>query len=158
MHERAKEFTECAAARYDIEPDVVEFEEGTKTAADAASAIGCETAQIASSLVFTVDNELVVSVTSGANRVDETVLAESFGADSAAVEMADPDRIRETLGWVIGGVPPICHETSVPMVMDRTLLSFDEVWAAAGTPTSVFPIDPETLHALTGSSLVTFDR
>ncbi|ELY99627.1 hypothetical protein C480_20204 [Natrialba aegyptia DSM 13077] len=96
-----------------------EFSEGTKTAAAAADAVGCDVAQIASSLVFEADGEPVVVVTSGANRVDEDRVAEAMGADS--VGMADADRIRELLGWSIGGVPPICHDSDVPVLFDPTL-------------------------------------
>ncbi len=157
MHERASEFTDRVQDRYGFEPAVVEFPEGTKTAEAAADAIGCETAQIASSLAFNVEGELVVSITSGANRVSEDTLADTFDADPEVVEMADPDRVRETLGWSIGGVPPICHDADVPIALDRSLLTYDEVWAAAGTPSAVFPIDPVQLHDLTGADLVDFD-
>lgn len=155
MHERAVEFLECAADRYGFEPPVREFPEGTKTAADAADAIGCETAQIASSLAFDVDGDLVVVVTSGANRVSEGRLAAHFETSPTSVSMADPDRIRETLGWAIGGVPPICHETSVPTLFDRSLSDFETVWAAAGTPSAVFSIAPERLCELADAEAAT---
>ncbi|WP_066382178.1 YbaK/EbsC family protein [Halalkalicoccus paucihalophilus] len=146
MHPRAVGFSERAAEEHGLEITVEEFPEGTKTAADAAEAVGCDVAQIASSLVFAADDEPVVVVTSGANRVDEDALAEALGADS--VGMADADRIRETLGWSIGGVPPICHDSEVPVLFDPTLSGFETVWAAAGTPKAVFPIDPTRLTEL----------
>ena len=145
MHPRAETFSEQARETYDFDPAVEEFPEGTKTAEDAAAAVGCDVAQIASSLVFDVDGSLIVSVTSGANRVDEAALAEAVDADPDDASMADPDRIREQLGWSIGGVPPFCHERTVPVVVDETLLEFETVWAAAGTPQAVFPIDPDRL-------------
>ncbi|SDQ90692.1 YbaK/EbsC family protein [Natronobacterium texcoconense] len=145
MHPRISEFVERARDEYGFEPDVEEFPEGTKTAADAADAVGCDVAQIASSLAFDLEGSLVVSVTSGANRVNEAALADHFGNPDADVEMADPERIKETLGWSIGGVPPFPHESDVPVVIDETLLEYDTVWAAAGTPTAVFPIDPREL-------------
>lgn len=148
MHQRASEFAERARSEHGFDPDVMEFPEGTKTAADAAEAVGCEVGQIASSLAFDVDGDLVVSVTSGANRVSEPALAAAFDASPGDVSMADADRIKATLGWSIGGVPPFCHETAVPVVMDETLLEFDTVWAAAGTPEAVFPIDPERLRRI----------
>ncbi len=151
MHERAAEFKAQAEEAYGLDVDVHEFPEGTKTAADAAEAIGCEVAQIASSIVMVAD-ELVVVVTSGANRVSETKLADLRDAEDART--ANPDEIQEALGWSIGGVPPLCHETDLPTYMDETLLSFEEVWAAAGTPSSVFPIDPERLCELTGATVV----
>lgn len=151
MHERIEHFVERAYEDYGFEPDVVEFPEGTKTAADAAAAIGCDVSQIASSIAFEVDDDLVVAVTSGANRVSESALAEHFDVDPTDVTMAEPDRIRETLGWSIGGVPPICHERRVPVVMDETLFDHEEVWAAAGTPQAVFPIEPDRLRDLAGA-------
>lgn len=150
MHPRAESFVAAARDRHEFDPRVEEFDAGTRTAEDAAAAIGCRVAQIASSLVFEADGELVVVVTSGANRVDERRLAVAHGAD--AVSMADPDRVRTELGWAIGGVPPICHETSVPVYVDETLLEFDTVWAAAGTPEAVFPVESETLLDLTGGT------
>ncbi|ADJ15291.1 YbaK/EbsC family protein [Halalkalicoccus jeotgali] len=146
MHPRAAEFRERAAEEHGLEIDVEEFPEGTKTAADAAAAVGCEVAQIASSLVFLADDDPIVVVTSGANRVDEDALARALGADS--VGMAGTDRIRETLGWSIGGVPPICHDSQLPVLFDPTLSGFETVWAAAGTPQAVFPVDPERLKRL----------
>jgi prolyl-tRNA editing enzyme YbaK/EbsC (Cys-tRNA(Pro) deacylase) len=145
MHERAKEFETRAADRYGFEVDVHEFPEGTKTAADAADAIGCDVAQIASSLVFRVDEDLVVIVTSGANRVSEAELAELCDTSLSAVAMADADAIRETVGWSIGGVPPFCHESDLSVYLDETLTEFETVWAAAGTPKAVFPISPDEL-------------
>ncbi len=147
MHPRAEEFSKRARERYGFDPEVEEFPEGTKTAAEAAEAVGCDVAQIASSLAFDVDGDLVVSVTSGANRVSEAALGAQFDASTDDVSMADVDRIRETLGWSIGGVPPFCHETAVPVLIDETLLEFDTVWAAAGTPEAVFPIGPAELRA-----------
>jgi prolyl-tRNA editing enzyme YbaK/EbsC (Cys-tRNA(Pro) deacylase) len=153
MHPRSQEFAERAATELDIDVDVHEFEEGTKTAADAAEAIGCDVAQIASSLVFEVDGDPVVVVTSGANRVDEDRLADAL--DATAAEMADPHTVREATGYSIGGVPPFCHEGDVPVVVDETLLGFEEVWAAAATPEAVFPIAPDRLVELAGASSIT---
>ncbi len=146
MHSRTEAFVERSRREYDFDPSVEEFPEGTKTAEDAANAIGCSVAQIASSLAFDVGDRLVVAVTSGANRVDEGALAAYLGVDESAVSMADPDRIKTELGWSIGGVPPFCHDRDVPVVIDETLLEFDTVWAAAGTPMAVFSIDPSTLR------------
>ena len=147
MHPRAETFADRAADEYDLEVEVFEFPEGTKTAADAAEAIGCEVAQIASSIVVDVDGELVVAITSGANRVDLAAVAELFDAAEERTTMADPDRVDEEIGWAIGGVPPICHERDVPILFDPTLLTFETVYTAAGTPQAVFPIDPETLRS-----------
>jgi prolyl-tRNA editing enzyme YbaK/EbsC (Cys-tRNA(Pro) deacylase) len=146
MHERAAEFTAQAHEEYDVDVEVHEFDEGTKTAADAADAIGCDVAQIASSIVVVADGDPVVVVTSGANRVDLDAIAERRGASDA--RMAEPDEVKEATGWSIGGVPPICHENGVPVLLDETLLDHDEVWAAAGTPTAVWPIEPGRLREL----------
>jgi prolyl-tRNA editing enzyme YbaK/EbsC (Cys-tRNA(Pro) deacylase) len=153
MHPRAEEFTERVEDRYGFEVEVYEFPEGTKTAADAAEAVGCSVEQIASGIVLSADGDLVVSVTSGANRVDGAKIADRVGVDPDTVSMADADEIKATLGWSIGGVPPFCHETAVPVFLDETLLAFDEVWAAAGTPEAVFPIDPETLVELADATV-----
>jgi len=154
MHETAAQFGERALDRYGFEVEVHEFPEGTKTAADAADAIGCDVAQIASSIVMLVDGELVVSVTSGANRVSEAKLASAVGAPRSEVGTASPGEIKETLGWTIGGVPPFCHDTEVTVVMDETLLEHETVWAAAGTPDAVFPVAPERLRELSGAEPV----
>ena len=154
MHPRTEEFKECAEDRYGLEIDVHEFPEGTKTAADAADAVGCDLAQIASGIVLDAAGDLVVVVTSGANRVSESKLAAERDIDAASVSMADADDIKETLGWTIGGVPPFCHETDVPVYMDETLTQHDEVWAAAGTPEAVFPIPPAELRELADAAVV----
>ncbi len=149
MHPRVSTFVAHARQEYGFDPQVSEYPRGTKTAADAAAAIGCAVGQIASSLAFDVDGELVLVVTSGANSVDETALGEWFDADPDTVSMADPDRIKDTLGWAIGGVPPFCHDRPVPTVIDEDLLEYETVWAAAGTPRAVFAIDPARLERLT---------
>ncbi|WP_255196113.1 YbaK/EbsC family protein [Halorarius litoreus] len=150
MHQRAVEFRRAARDRHGFDPEVHEFPEGTKTAADAAAAISCDVAQIASSIAVDTDDGLAVVVTSGANRVDLEKVADLL--DVQQVEMADAGDIKAVLGWSIGGVPPFCHETSVPVLLDETLLSFDEVWAAAGTPEAVFPLSPDQLRELSGGT------
>jgi prolyl-tRNA editing enzyme YbaK/EbsC (Cys-tRNA(Pro) deacylase) len=142
MHERAVAFRDRAREQYGVDVEVHEFPEGTKTAEDAAEAVGCELAQIASSIALVADR-LVVVVTSGASRVDTRKLATLRGVHEA--RMAEPDEVAETLGWSIGGVPPFCHDTEVPVYLDETLSEYGTVWAAAGTPEAVFPIDPETI-------------
>lgn len=151
MHPRAEEFERRARAEHGIEIDVHEFPEGTKTAAEAAEAVGCSVEEIASGIVLSADGDLVVSVTSGANRVDTAKIADLLGVDGPAVSMADAEDVKATLGWSIGGVPPFCHETDVPVFLDETLAGFDRVWAAAGTPEAVFPIDPEGITAAAGA-------
>ena len=150
MHPRVREFSDAVRDRYGIEIEPYEFDEGTKTAEDAAEAIGCDVAQIASSLVFVADGDPVIIVTSGANRVSEDRLADALGADS--VRMAEPDEVRAATGWSIGGVPPFCHESDLPVLLDETLLAHDEVWAAAGTPQGVFPIAPDRIVEIAGAT------
>lgn len=157
MHSTAAAFAEVARERHGFDPDVTEFPAGTKTAADAAAAIGCEVAQIASSIVLVVDEgtgdeRVVVSVTSGANRVDTGKLAGH--ADGETARMAEPDEVKAATGWSIGGVPPFCHESSLPVFVDETLTTFETVWAAAGTPDAVFPVEPERLVALADGTVV----
>jgi prolyl-tRNA editing enzyme YbaK/EbsC (Cys-tRNA(Pro) deacylase) len=153
LHPRAADFRDEARRRYGFEVDVHEFDaEETKTAALAAERVGCEVAQIASSLIFDADGELVVAITSGANRVSEDRLADHFGVES--VSMASPERIAEEVGWSIGGVPPLCHESDLPTVFDPTLAEYDTVWGACGTPASMFPVDPETLRDLADATVV----
>ncbi|WP_276301114.1 YbaK/EbsC family protein [Halorussus lipolyticus] len=153
MHERAAEFADRADREYDFEVEVKEFPEGTKTAEDAAEAIGCDVAQIASSIAMQAGDRLVVVVTSGANRVSEAKLAGLLGLDEDDVAMANAGEIKAALGWSIGGVPPFCHDAEVPVYLDETLTEFETVWAAAGTPEAVFPIDPEELRTLSGAEV-----
>lgn len=157
MHERAAEFAAQAGERYDLDVAVEEFpDHGTPTAEDAAAAVGCEVAQIVKSLVFHVGGDVdgpVVCLTAGTNRVSEAKLAAEFGIDPGDVGMASPEEVREATGWAIGGVPPICHATDVPTLLDPTLRGFDEVWAAAGTPDAVWPVDPERLRGVTGATV-----
>lgn len=153
MHPRAEEFAQRARERHDFDPQIEEFPEGTRTAADAAAAIGCAVGQIASSLVFGVGNDLAVVVTSGANRVSEARIAAALGVAEETVDMADADRVRTVVGWSIGGVPPFCHATDLPVLVDRDLTDHETVWAAAGTPAAVFPLPPERLVELSGATV-----
>lgn len=160
MHERAAEFAARARDRYGVDLDVLEFDAGTETAAAAADAVGCDTAAIASTIVVSLsggdvdadEERLVAAITSGANRLDLDAVAAHFGAAEAA--MADPARIRDVVGWSIGGVPPLCHDAALPTVFDPTLAGYDTVYGAAGTPSAVFAIDPERLAALAEATTV----
>ena len=166
MHERAAEFAARARDRYGVDLEVVEFDAGTETAAAAAEAVGCDTAAIASTIVVSLSggdaeagtggdadgDRLVAAITSGANRLDLDAVAAHFGADDAA--MADPERIRDVVGWSIGGVPPLCHDAALPSVFDPTLAEYDTVYGAAGTPSALFAIDPERLAALADATTV----
>src|SRR6187431_2575689 len=126
----------AAARNAGLEISVETFPEGTKTAPDAARAIGCEVGQIVKSLVFVADGEPVLALTSGANRVDVGRLATVAGASEA--RRADPEEARAATGFAVGGTPPFGHPEPVRTFLDRDLLAFEEVWAAAGTPDAVF--------------------
>jgi prolyl-tRNA editing enzyme YbaK/EbsC (Cys-tRNA(Pro) deacylase) len=142
---------EEAARSLGLDIAVRRFPEGTRTAADAARAIGCEVAQIVKSLVFVADGTALVALTSGANRADVAKLRVLTGAEE--VRRADPDEARSATGFAIGGTPPFGHPRPLRMLMDLDLLDFEEVWAAAGTPHAVFPIHPRRLLEVTGAEV-----
>lgn len=132
-----------AAARLGLSVDVREFPEGTKTAADAARAVGCDVGQIVKSLVFMAGERPFVALTSGPNRADTARLSELMGG--VAVRRATPEEARQATGFAIGGTPPFGHPRPLPVFVDRDLLGHQVLWAAAGTPRSVFPITPVDL-------------
>lgn len=130
-----------------------EFPEGTRTAEDAARAIGCEVGQIVKSLVFLLDGTPVMALVSGRNRLDERRLAAAL--DGEVVRRADAAVVREATGFPIGGVPPFGHASALATVIDADLTAYDEVWAAAGTPRDVFPVAPGDLVRVTGGAVAT---
>ena len=132
------------------------FPEGTKTAQDAADAIGVAVGQIVKSLVFAVDGEIVMAYVSGANQLDEKKLA--IAAGGAKCARVDADAVRAATGFPIGGVPPLGLATQLRIFMDPDLLHYDEVWAAAGTWNDVFPIDPRDLQRVTNGVVVEIKR
>ncbi|CAM5468148.1 aminoacyl-tRNA deacylase [Streptomyces avidinii] len=143
-------FAEALAA-LGLEPGVRSFPDGTRTAADAAAAIGCELSQIVKSLIFAADGVPVLVLMDGASRVDVEAVRRELGA--TAVTRADAALVRETTGYAIGGVPPFGHRTRTRVLADRSLLAHDVVWAAAGTPHTVFPMAPRELIAHAGAVL-----
>jgi len=153
MSDALDRFVEAARAA-GIDPDVRRFPQGTRTAADAARAIGCEVAQIVKSLVFAADDEPILAFTSGANRVDVDRLATLAGAVS--VRRATPEEARAATGFAVGGTPPLGHPRPLRSWFDPALLGFDEVWVAAGTPDSVFAMAPRELLARTGATPADF--
>ncbi|MDH3714726.1 MAG: YbaK/EbsC family protein [Gammaproteobacteria bacterium] len=128
---------------------VQELSDSTRTAADAAAALGCEVAQIAKSLVFkdAADGTALLIIASGANRVDEARVGELL---STRIVKADADYVRGMTGYAIGGVPAVGHREALTTIIDRDLLQYDTIWAAAGTPHSVCEIPSHELAALTG--------
>ena len=127
------------------------FPEGTRTAVDAARAVGCELGQIVKSLVFLAAGKPVVALVSGSNRLDERRLAAVAGDP---VAKADAETARAATGYAIGGVPPFGHATEVSVFMDRDLLRYPAVWAAAGRPDSVFEIEPARLRELSNAVVI----
>ena len=143
-----------AAARKGVTLEVHVFSESTHTAEEAAAAVGAELGQIVKSLVFVAPDsdgtlEAVICLVSGPNRVDLARLAAVTG--DADVRRANANEARELTGFTIGGIPPIGHAGPVRVVMDPDLGRFQVVWAAAGTPTAVFPVPPATLRMLSNA-------
>jgi len=150
----AEERFAARAAELGVDVAVRSFPDGTRTAAEAASAIGCTVAAIVKSLVFIADGAAVLALTSGANRVDEGRLALELAVGD--VRRASADEARAVTGYAIGGTPPFGHTgTGVAHVLcDPALLDHEIVWAAAGGPTSVFPLTPAALIAAAGARVV----
>ena len=142
---------QAALAAAGVEARIVEFAESTRTAQDAARALGTSAGQIVKSLVFLADARPILVLASGANRVDTSKVARLAGA--ARVEKATADATREATGFSIGGVPPVGHRTALPVYVDQALLTYDLVYAAAGTPHAVFPIEPSMLVRLTSGTV-----
>ncbi|MEH0444511.1 YbaK/EbsC family protein [Streptomyces sp. B21-102] len=136
----------------ELTPRVRRFPDATRTAAEAAAAIGCEPAEICKSLVFAADGAPVLVLVDGASRVDVERVRQVLGAQR--VTRAAADVVRETTGYAIGGVPPFGHRTRTRVLADRGLLAHGVVWAAAGDPHAVFPIAPDALIHHAGAALV----
>jgi prolyl-tRNA editing enzyme YbaK/EbsC (Cys-tRNA(Pro) deacylase) len=148
MHPNAEAVTRAAVER-GVRIDVDEYPEGTKTAADAARAIGVDVGQIVKSLVFMVGEAPVLALVSGPNRLDEAKLAAAT-PDGGPVRRGDADQVRAATGYPIGGVPPFGHPSPLPTFVDEDLLGYDVLWAAAGTPRHNFAITPGDLVRATG--------
>jgi prolyl-tRNA editing enzyme YbaK/EbsC (Cys-tRNA(Pro) deacylase) len=144
----------AAGAELGLAVEPRRFPEGTKTAQDAARAIGCDAAQIVKSLVFVADGAPFLALTSGPNRADTAKLAALLGAES--VRKADAEEARAATGFGIGGTPPFGHPRRLRVLIDRDLLAHDEVWAAAGTPDAVFPLTPDDLVRASGGEPAEF--
>ncbi|MGA3110242.1 MAG: YbaK/EbsC family protein [Candidatus Bathyarchaeia archaeon] len=145
---RVKEFIKSRG----VEAEIVTFNESTRTSELAAATIGCEVAQIAKSLVFIADDqETILVIASGRNRVDTEKLAERVG--NRRVKIADAKTVKRVTGFPVGGVPPVGHSHPLRTILDPTLMKFRLVYAAAGTPNAVFGINPRDLKELTGAEL-----
>jgi Cys-tRNA(Pro) deacylase len=132
---------------------VVELPESTRSAAEAAQAIGCRVEQIVKSLVFRGQstNRPILAIVSGGNRVDEEKLAALV---AEPVAKADAEYVRQRTGYAIGGVPPVGHLESLVCVVDEDLLQYEQIWAAAGTPRAVFRLTPADLQRITDGRVV----
>lgn len=143
----------------DASPRIERFDGTTETAAAAADGLDCAVSDVATSIVMAVEEDgplvdrLVVAVTRGDQRVSEAELASSVNADAAAIRLATPEEVESTLGWPVGGVPPVCHPASVTTVLDRPLLDRQRVWAGAGGPSAMFECTPEWIRDVTGATV-----
>ena len=146
----------AAAATAGLTIETRKFPEGTKTALDAANAIGVTLGQIVKSLIFAVDGEVVLALVSGSNQLDEKKLALAAGGNMCA--RVDADIVRQATGFAIGGVPPLGLATQLRVFIDPDLLQYGEVWAAAGTWNDVFAIDPSILARVTAGHVIELRR
>lgn len=139
---------QSALATFGLDLVVVEFPDSTRTAQEAADAIGCSVGQIVKSLVFQrqPSGKPLLIAASGGNRVNEKRIKEILGE---RIERADAEFVREVTGFPIGGVPPLAHTQPIETIIDEDLMQYDEIWAAAGTPNAVFRLKPHELVIIT---------
>lgn len=132
---------------------VIEMTDSTRTAADAARAVGCTVGQIAKSLIFQTrkSKRPILVIASGANRVDEKQLGSIVGEK---IGKASADFVRQVTGYAIGGIPPLGHKTPIQTYIDQDLLQYQTIWAAAGTPHTLFKVSPEDLVHMTGGQVI----
>lgn len=142
-----------AARALGVEPEVNVYPEGTRTAVDAAAAVGCDVAQIVKSLVFMAGDDPVLALTSGANRVDTGLLGKLC---DASIGRADADAVRAATGFSIGGIPPFGHTAPIRTFVDSALVDFETVWAAAGRADTCFAIAPDRLIAASDGTVADF--
>lgn len=141
-----------ALHRFGLDLQVVELPASTRTAMEAAQAVGCSVGQIVKSLIFRgqqSDAPLLILV-SGSNRVNEAAIATQIGEPIAK---ADADFVRQHTGFVIGGVPPVGHTQELPTLIDEDLLQYEEIWAAAGTPNAVFRLPARDLTRISNGKV-----
>jgi prolyl-tRNA editing enzyme YbaK/EbsC (Cys-tRNA(Pro) deacylase) len=133
--------------------EVVQMQATTRTAEDAARAVGCKVGQIVKSLIFEgkQSHRPILVVASGPNRVNEKILGQQI---SEPVKMANADFVREMTGFAIGGVPPLGHRRPLTVFIDEDLLGYAEIWAAAGTPRAVFKLTPDELKMITNGTVI----
>ena len=139
---------QAALAQRDLDVQIVRVDETARTAEGAAAAVGARVGQIVKSLVFLSDGVPVLALVSGSNRLDTAKLAAQTGG---AITRADAAAVRDATGYAIGGIPPLGHATALPVYCDRDLLGYEVVWAAAGTPDTVFAVSPDRLAGAIGA-------
>lgn len=144
---------QAALEEFGYELDIKEFSSSTRTAREAAEAIGCMVGQIAKSLIFKgkTSQKPVLIIASGTNRVNEKLAKEYIGEE---LEKADAEFVLEHTGFAIGGVPPVGHIKPINAFIDEDLLQYDEIWAAAGTPNAVFKLTPKILVEITKGKVI----
>ena len=138
---------------FGIQLNVIELSDSTRTAQEAANTIGCTVSQIAKSLIFKgkTSQKPILIIASGTNRVNEKTVKEHIGEK---LSKADADFVLENTGFAIGGIPPIGHKNPITIFIDEDLMQYDEIWAAAGTPNSVFKLTPKNLVELTKGCII----
>lgn len=153
MSSKSTEIVKDVLTKYGLQVNIAEFSESTRTAQEAADAIGCTVGQIAKSLIFkgTTSQKPILIITSGSNRVNEKKVKEFIGEE---LDKADAKFVLEHTGFVIGGIPPVGHATPITTFIDEDLMQYNEIWAAAGTPNTVFKINPETLAEISKGTII----
>ena len=142
-----------ALQAHNLSCEVVQMTDTTRSASDAARAVGCQVGQIVKSLIFEgqQSHQPILVAASGANRVNERAIEKSV---SEPIKMAKPDYVRQMTGFAIGGVPPVGHDHPLKIFIDEDLLQYNEIWAAAGTPHAVFKLTPEDLKMITNGKII----
>ena len=153
MLSKSAQSVQDALSKKGMTAKVVELPASTRTAEDAAKAIGCHVAQIAKSLIFRTKhtNKPILVLASGVNRVNEKTISKSVGEE---IVKADADFTRDVTGFAIGGIPPVGHKSQIETYIDEDLLKYKELWAAAGTPNAVFSLDSDSIENLTGGKII----
>ena len=137
--------------QFGLKLQVRELEHSTRTAQDAADAVGCQLGQIVKSLIFRSAKRPLLFLVSGKNQLDVANVSDQL---CITLEEADADFVRDNTGFPIGGVPPVAHACKMEAYIDRDLMAYDLIWAAAGTPHAVFPLKSENLPRITGGRLI----
>lgn len=140
-----------ALEQHHLALEVVEMNDSTRTAQDAAAAVGCEIGQICKSLIFRSGDSPLLFLVSGKNQLNVARVSAALGFP---LEKADAAFTKEKTGFAIGGIPPLAHASPITTYIDRTLLEYPEIWAAAGTPHAVFKLESCMLLTLTGGKII----